>query len=417
MNHPLIDRLAGDERVQLFAAVTEAGQSPYYRTMDSGTGALTSVQGDERIMLGSNNYLGLAQHPEVVAAAEEAVRLYGSASTGSRLLNGTMDLHVELESEIADWFGTEDALCFTTGYQTNLGALSALTGDADAIVVDQFAHASLRDGMRMARSRVHPFAHNDLGALESALVTATEEGPEQILVVIDSLYSMEGSLAPMRDVVRLAREFGAALMVDEAHSLGLYGPTRRGWAEETGTAGDVDIMMASLSKGAASTGGFITGSRELVTGLRVTARPLLFTTSGVPAATAAALAALRVMRSDEGAARAAALRRNSILLRTELEGRGIRCGSGLTGGEWSPIVPVPVGDDLAAVHAWNLLLERGVYAGVAVHPAVPADGAILRLCVTADHTEDQLAYAVDSIAAVLDSVRRGAPGEPAGATP
>jgi len=404
VNHPLVERLAANDRVQLFTTVTEAGQSPYYRRMDSGTGATTTVQGTERIMLGSNNYLGLAQHPAVVEATVEAVQRFGSASTGSRLLNGTMSLHEELEAEIADWFGTEDAICFTTGYQTNLGTLATLVGTSDVVVVDQYAHASLRDGMRMSGARVIPFAHNEMGALESALVSARETDPDNVLVVIDSLYSMEGSLAPMDEVSALVREFGAALMVDEAHSLGLYGPTRRGWSEETGTSDSVDVMMASLSKGAASTGGFITGTRELVSGLRSSARALLFTTSGVPAATAASLAALRVMRTDDGAARAAALRRNSIHLRTALEDRGFACGSGLTGGEWSPIVPVPVGDDLAAVHAWNLLLERGIYCGVAVHPAVPATGAILRLCVTAEHSGEQLDHAAESIAEVLEQV-------------
>lgn len=408
MNHPLIDRLAADERVQLFSSLQDAGQSPYYRTMHSSTGATTNVQGVDRTMLGSNNYLGLANHPEVIEATTEAVHRFGSASTGSRLLNGTMSLHEELEAEIADWFGTEDALCFSTGYQTNLGALGALVGARDAVVIDEYAHASLRDGLRMARTSVHPFRHNDLAALEDALVAARRESPDQILVVVDSLYSMEGSLAPLAGIADLARSFGAALMVDEAHAMGLYGPTRRGWAEETGTADDVDVTMASFSKCSASCGGFITGSSDLVTGLRVTARPMIFSTSSVPAATASSLASIRLMRTDEGAARTDAVRRNSILMRTELGEKGIACGSGLTGGAWSPIVPVPVGDDLRAVHAWNLLLERGVYTGVAVHPAVPETGALLRLCVTADHMEEQLVEAAGAIADVLALTRQEA---------
>lgn len=407
MNHTLIERLSADDRVQLFTAVTEAGQSPFFRPMQSGTGAVTCVEGVDRVMLGSNNYLGLSQHPEVVEATIQAVRDYGSASTGSRLLNGTMALHEELEDEISDWFGTEKTLCFTTGYQTNLGTLSALIGPGDAAIVDQYAHASLRDGLRMSQADVHTFTHNDLRSLEDALLAARRAGAEQTLVVVDSLYSMEGSLAPIPEVVALTREFGAALMVDEAHSLGLYGGDRRGWVDECGSSGSVDITMASLSKGAASTGGFITGSRELVTGLKVTARPLLFTTSGVPAAVAAALAAVRIMRSDEGARRAAAVRRNSITLRAELGRLGHDCGSGLGGDRWSPIVPVPVGDDLLAVHAWNLLLDRGIYTGVAVHPAVPATGAILRLCVTSDHSEEQMLHAAAAIDEVLALVRGG----------
>ncbi|WP_271799664.1 aminotransferase class I/II-fold pyridoxal phosphate-dependent enzyme [Dietzia maris] len=405
MNHPLIDRLAADDRVRLFSSLQDTGQSPYYRTMHSSSGATSNVQGVDRIMLGSNNYLGLANHPQVIEATTEAVRRFGSASTGSRLLNGTMSLHEELEAEIADWFGTEDALCFSTGYQTNLGTLAALVGGRDAVVIDEFAHASLRDGLRMARTSVHPFRHNDLSALEEALVAARGESPDQILVVVDSLYSMEGSLAPLTGVADLAREFGAALMVDEAHAMGLYGPTRRGRVDETGTVDAVDVTMASFSKSSASCGGFITGSAELVTGLRVTARPMIFSTSSVPAATASSLASIRLMRTDEGARRTDAVRRNSILLRTELRGKGIECDSGLPDDSWSPIVPVPVGDDLRAVHTWNLLLEAGVYTGVAVHPAVPAAGAILRLCVTADHTEEQLVGAAVSIAHALAATR------------
>ncbi|MDV8000959.1 pyridoxal phosphate-dependent aminotransferase family protein [Rhodococcus sp. IEGM 1408] len=405
MNHPLIDRLAADERVQIFSSLQDSGQSPYYRTMTSSTGATSNVEGVDRIMLGSNNYLGLARHPEVIEATTEAVRRFGSASTGSRLLNGTMSLHEELEAEIADWFGTDDALCFSTGYQTNLGTLGALVGPRDAVVIDEYAHASLRDGLRMAQTSVLTFRHNDLDALEEALVAARGGSPDQVLVVVDSLYSMEGSLAPLAGIADLAREFGAALMVDEAHAMGLYGPTRRGWVEETGTVDAVDVTMASFSKSSASCGGFITGSSELVTGLRVTARPMIFSTSSVPAATASSLASIKLMRTDEGAARTEAVRLNSLLLRSELGQNGIDCGSGHSGAFWSPIVPVPIGDDFRAVHVWNLLLERGVYTGVAVHPAVPATGAILRLCVTADHTEEQLVTAARAIADVLALTR------------
>lgn len=401
MNHSIIDRLAGDARVQLFEAITEAGKSPYYTTMQSGCGALTSVEGADRVMLGSNNYLGLAQHPEVVEASVRALRDFGAASTGSRLLNGTMDLHEEFEDEITRWFGTQQTLSFSTGYQTNLGTIAALVREGDAVVVDQFAHASIRDGIRMSRATPHVFSHNDLGSLEESLAAARRSGAAQTLVVVDSLYSMEGSLAPVSGIVTLAREFGAALMVDEAHAMGLYGHGRRGWVEECGNSGDVDVMMASLSKATASIGGFITGSRELVNSLKVTARPMVFSTAAVPSSVAGALAAVRIIRSDEGAQRVEKLRRNSIFLRTELGRLEHSCDSGLAEGDWSPIVPVPVGDDLLAFEAWNQLMERGVYTGSAVSPAVPASGAILRVCVTSDHTEEQIVHAASAIDAVL----------------
>lgn len=401
MNHPIIDRLHGDDRVQLFEAITAAGQSPYFAASQSGCGTVTTYDGTERIMLGSNNYLGLAQHPEVVEAAVRAVREFGAASTGSRLLNGTMELHEEFEDEITRWFGTEQSLSFSTGYQTNLGTLAALLGPDDAVVVDQFAHASIRDGIRMSRATPHVFAHNDFGSLDKALVTARRSGADQILVVVDSLYSMEGSLAPVPQIAALAREHGAALMVDEAHALGLYGENRRGWSEECGCSADVDVTMSSLSKATASIGGFITGSRELIAGLRVSARPVLFSTAAVPATVAGVLAAVRIIRSDEGARRVEALRHKATALRADLERRGHECGSGHAGDDWSPIVPVHVGDDMLAFEAWNRLMARGVYTGTAVSPAVPASGAILRVCVTSEHTEEQLAHAAEAIDVVL----------------
>ena len=269
------------------------------------------------------------------------------------------------------------------------------------MVVDQFAHASIRDGIRMSRASAHVFSHNDLGSLEKALTAARGSGAGQVLVVVDSLYSMEGSLAPIPQIAALARERGAALMVDEAHALGLYGQGRRGWVEECGSSGDVDVTMASLSKATASIGGFITGSRELITGLRVSARPMLFSTAAVPSSVAGALAAVRVIRGEEGARRVDALRHNAITLRAELTRLGHDCGSGHGDDAWSPIVPVHVGDDILAVEAWNRLMERGVYTGTAVSPAVPAAGAILRVCVTSDHTEEHLAHAAHAIDAVL----------------
>lgn len=401
MNHSIIDRLHRDDRVQLFEAITAAGQSPYFAASQSGCGATTTYDGAERIMLGSNNYLGLAQHPEVIEASVRALRDYGAASTGSRLLNGTNDLHEEFEEEISRWFGTEQSLSFSTGYQTNLGTLAALLGPADAVVVDQFAHASIRDGVRMSRATPHVFSHNDLDSLEEALVAARKSGADQVLVAVDSLYSMEGSLAPIPQIAALARQHGAALMVDEAHALGLYGPERRGWSEECGSSGDVDVTMASLSKATASIGGFITGSRELIAGLRVSARPMLFSTAAVPSSVAGVLAAVRIIRGEEGARRVETLRHNATTLRAELTRLGHDCGSGHADGAWSPIVPVHVGDDMLAIEAWNRLMERGVYTGTAVSPAVPASGAILRVCVTSEHTEEHLAHAAGAIDAVL----------------
>jgi 8-amino-7-oxononanoate synthase len=396
----LVKRLQGDDRVELFRAARASDFSPYFRVAESVTAPVVRIEGDEKIMLGSNNYLGLADHPAIRAGAHDALNKFGAAVTGSRLLNGTLDLHIELENEIAEWHGTDDALVFTTGYQTNLGTIAALVGPADRIVVDGAAHASIRDGAALSGARVVKFAHNDLVDLERVL-SRPMEGDGAVLVIVDGLYSMEGDLAPMDAIAALCTRYDAALMVDEAHSLGIFGPNRTGAAELFGVANSVDVKMASLSKGPSSTGGFITGSTDLIDTLRVQARAYIFTTSGVPAAVGAALAAVRLIRSSEGADRARRVLDNARVLREGLAAQGVTVGalSPAPGGETaSPIVSVHVGDDLLAVGLWRSLFDKGVFVSTAVHPAVPRTGAILRLCVMADHTPAQLAEVTEKIA-------------------
>ncbi|GCE41838.1 8-amino-7-oxononanoate synthase [Rhodococcus wratislaviensis] len=396
----LIKRLGGDDRVDLLRAVRESDVSPYFRVMESVTAPVVQVEGADRIMLGSNNYLGLADHPAIRRGAQDALDTFGGAITGSRLLNGTMDLHLDLESEIAEWHGTEDAMVFTTGYQTNLGTISAVVGKGDVVAVDAAAHASIRDGCALSGATIRKFRHNDVAHLEAILgETADDDGA--VLVIVDGLYSMEGDLAPLGAVSELCDRYGAALMVDEAHSLGIFGEQRTGAAELLGIDGHTDIRMASLSKSPSSTGGFIAGSRDLLDSLRVNARAFLFTTSGVPAAVGASLAAVRLIRSEEGEQRARRALDNAAVLRSGLADNGLDVGalSPLPGGRETvtPIVSVHIGDDLEAMNLWRTLFDRGVFTSAALYPAVPRSGAMLRLCVMATHTDAQLRRAVDVI--------------------
>ncbi|OZC86563.1 aminotransferase [Rhodococcus sp. 06-412-2C] len=395
----LMKRLGGDERVDLLRAVREADVVPYFRKMESAVAPVVRVEGRDKIMLGSNNYLGIADHPKVVEGAQYALDTFGSAVTGSRLLNGTLDLHLELEHEIAQWHNTDDALVFTTGYQTNLGTISAIVGPGDTVIVDSAAHASIRDGSALSGASVVKFKHNDMADLEAKLQQpVVDDGA--VLVIVDGLYSMEGDLAPLDAVSELCIRYHAALMVDEAHSLGVYGPELTGAAELFGITKDVDVTMASLSKSPSSTGGFVTGSSDLIDTLRVKARAFLFTTSGVPAAVGAALASVRLIRSDEGKDRARRVLENAEVLRGGLQSAGLDvAGRSATphGDTAAPIVSLHIGDDLVAMSLWKNLYDRGIFTSAALHPAVPKSGAILRLCVMATHTEQQLSTATEQI--------------------
>lgn len=397
----LVSRLAGDDRVELLRAGRGAEGNPYFRVMESATGNIVRVEGEDKIMLGSNNYLGLADHPDIHKGSQDALDRFGGAVTGSRLLNGTIDLHLELESEIAQWHGTEDAMVFTTGYQTNLGTISALVGPGDAVVIDSAAHASIRDGCALSGATTIKFRHNDVSDLERIL-EISDGGYDAVLVIVDGLYSMEGDIAPLQQVSAVCDRFGAALMVDEAHSLGLFGENRTGAAELLGIDKNTDIRMASMSKSPGSTGGFIAGSSDLLDSLRVNAKAFLFTTSGVPAAIGGSLAAIRLIRSEEGAQRARRALDNAAYLRAGLVGHGLDVSdlSSLPGGASTatPIVALHIGDDLEAMNLWRILFAKGVFTSAALYPAVPRSGAMLRLCVMATHTDEQLRRAVDIIA-------------------
>src|SRR5437588_6442292 len=287
------------ERGEILRAARDADVVPYWRALDSAAGPVVEMEGAERVMLGSNNYLGLTGDERVIRAAHDALERYGTGMTGSRFLNGTTLLHLELEQELAEWMGTEAALVFTTGHQANLGCLGTILEPGDTVVADSGDHASILDGCILSRAKLRAFRHNRLDKLERTLERAAGDGGG-VLVVVDGVFSMEGDVAPLPEIADLCGRFGARLMVDEAHAVGVLGARGAGTSELLGVEDRVDLRMATFSKSLASCGGVIAGPADVIEYLRIQARPFIFTASAVPAAVGAALAAVRICRSDEG---------------------------------------------------------------------------------------------------------------------
>jgi 8-amino-7-oxononanoate synthase len=403
-------KVRSHERSEQLAAAREAGVLPYFRLLEGPAGAVVSMEGAERIMLGSNNYLGLTGDERVMQGAREALERYGTGLTGSRLLNGTIELHLQLERALAEWMNTEDALVFTTGHQANLGALGTLLGPGDTVIADSGDHASILDGC------LRPFRHNRLEKLEKQLQRAAEDGGG-VLVVVDGVFSMEGDVAPLPQIVDLCRAYGARLMVDEAHGAGVLGPRGAGASELFGVEDRVDLRMGTFSKSLASCGGFIAGSADVIDFLRVQSRAFLFTAAAVPAAVGAALAALEIIRSDEGAELFAKVLDNAVYLHRGLHELGFHVveptrlpdGSEIV----TPIVPVLVGDDWKAVLLWRALYDAGVFVNVALHPAVPPGGALLRTSVMATHdqaTMDRALGAFEQVKKAFEAEHGPLPG-------
>jgi 8-amino-7-oxononanoate synthase len=387
------------ERLEQLRAAREMDALPYFRVLEGPTLPVVEMEGKRRIMLGSNNYLGLTGDERVKRGALEALHRYGTGITGSRFLNGTLDLHVELERELADWLGTEDALVFTTGHQANIGALGTILGPGDTVVADSGDHASILDGILLSRAKLRAFRHNRIDRLERTLGRATEDGGG-ILVVVDGVFSTEGDVAPLPEIAELCSRFGARLMVDEAHALGVLGARGAGACELLDVEDRVDLRMATFSKSLASCGGVIAGPADVVEFLRIQSRPFIFTASGVPAAVGAALAAVKICRSAEGRELFARVLENARYLHTGLAelGYSVVPPTRLADGTEvvTPVVPVLVGDDWKAVFLWRELYEAGVYVNVMIHPAVPPSGALLRSSVMATHDHQTLDRALDA---------------------
>ncbi|MDQ2621782.1 MAG: aminotransferase class I/II-fold pyridoxal phosphate-dependent enzyme [Actinomycetota bacterium] len=399
----LFEKVRNHERREQLEAANAADLNPYFRLLTSQAGPIVEMEGRETIMLGSNNYLGLTGDERVKRAAREALDTYGTGVTGSRLLNGTTPIHVELEEELAAWMNTEDAVVFSTGYQSNLGCLQAILGPDDTVIVDSGDHASIMDGCKLSGAKLRPFRHNQTDKLEKMLQRAANDGGG-VLVVVDGVYSMEGDLPDLPRVVELTKHYGARILVDEAHGVGVLGARGAGATELYGLEDEVDLRMGTFSKSLASCGGFIAGKAEVIDFLRISSRSFIFSASGVPAAVGAALAAVKICRA-EGPALYKRLLENAEYLRHGLEDLGLRVvqpgrmpdGSVAT----TPVVPVVIGEDWKAILVWKALYDAGVYTNVAIHPAVPHGAALLRTSLMATHEKEHLDRALEITGRVI----------------
>src|SRR5918993_497541 len=334
----VFEKVRGHERAEQLRAAREADLLPYFRVLESAAGPVVEMEGAERIMLGSNNYLGLTGDERVIAGARQALDRYGTGLTGSRFLNGTIDLHLQLEAELAEWMGTEEAIVFTTGHQANVGTLGTILGPGDTVIADSGDHASILDGCLLSRAKLRPFRHGRLDKLEKMLQRAGEDGGG-VLVVVDGVFSMEGDVADLPRIVELCRAHGARLMVDEAHAAGVLGARGAGASELLGVERDVDLRMGTFSKALASCGGFIAGAHEVIDYLRISSRAFMFTAAAVPAAVGAALAALRVVRSEDGPQLFARVLENAAYLNSGLRELGFQV---VEDAHTTTIVPVVV---------------------------------------------------------------------------
>ncbi len=390
------------ERLEQLRTARELDALPYFRVLEGPTLPVVEMEGKRRVMLGSNNYLGLTGDERVRQGALDALHRYGTGLTGSRFLNGTIELHIDLERELAEWLDTEAALVFTTGHQANVGALGTILAPGDTVIADSGDHASILDGCILSRAKLRAFRHNRVDLLERRLETSAAEGGG-ILVVVDGVFSMEGDVAPLTEIADLCARFGARLMVDEAHALGVLGARGAGTAELMGVEDRVDLRMATFSKSLASCGGVIAGPADVIEFLRIQSRPFMFTASAVPAAVGAALAAVRICRSEEGPPLFAKVLDNARYLHAGLHDLGFKVVEPTRMADGSqvvtPVVPVVVGDDWKAVFLWKALYEAGVYVNVAIHPAVPPAGALLRCSVMATHDRPTLDRALEIFAA------------------
>jgi len=363
----------------------------YFRVVESAQEPEVVVGGRTLVMLGSNNYLGLTNHPRVKEAAVEAVRRFGTGCAGSRLLNGTLSLHEALEEKLARFIGKPAAVTFSTGFQVNLGTISCLLHRGDVIYLDKQDHACIIDGARLSFAKIRRFAHNDPAELRRLM--AAERGARGRLVVVDGVFSMEGDIARLPEIVQAAREFQAGVMVDDAHGIGVLGRRGRGTAEHFGLEDDVHLVMGTFSKSLASIGGFIAGEREVVDHIRHAARSLIFSAALAPASVAAASAAVDIIEDEPE--RREQLWRNTRFLMDGLSSLGF-----CTGDSRTPVIPIIVGDDHRAFAMTRRLEEEGVFVNPVVSPATPKGRALLRTSCMATHTEDHLSRALEACARV-----------------
>jgi 8-amino-7-oxononanoate synthase len=374
-----------------------AGIYPYFIPMTESEGTEAVFQGHRMIMCGSNNYLGLTMHPKVRQAAVDAIHRFGTSCTGSRFLNGTLEMHEQLERELAQYVGKEAALVFSTGMQTNLGTISAMVGRGDVVILDKDDHASIVDGARLAWGETKRFRHNDMADLERILAGVPEDKGR--FVVVDGLYSMGGDIAPLPQLTALCKKYDARLMVDDAHALGVLGGGR-GTAAHFNLTPQVDIIMSTFSKSFASLGGFIAGDDQVIHYIKHHARALMFSASIPPANAAAALAALEIMRTEPE--RIQRINQIGVRMRRAYQQMGLN-----TGNSESPIIPIVVADEARTIQMWKLLFDNGVFVNPVISPAVPEGSQLLRTSYMATHTDAQLDQVLETfqrVAKIVDLI-------------
>ncbi len=368
----------------------ELGIYPYFRALSDTEGAVAHFEGKEVVMIGSNNYLGLTTDPRVRKAAIDAIEHYGTSVTGSRFLNGTLELHLELDRRLARFVNKEAAIVFPTGYQTNVGTISALVQKGDYVIIDKDDHASIVDGCFMARGEMKRFKHNDISSLDVVLEKLPKEAGK--LVVVDGVYSMGGDIAPLPEIVEICKRHGARIMVDDAHGIGVTGGGR-GTSAQFGLTEDVDLIMGTFSKSFASIGGFIAGDADVIHFIQHHARALMFSAALTAGQAAAALAALDIMETEPEIVQR--LWDNAEFMRAGFKSMGFNTSRSNT-----PIIPVVIGDDFRTVMAWHALIEEGVYTNPVLPPGVPTGSSLLRTSYMASHTTEHLQRALDAFAIV-----------------
>ena len=366
----------------------QQGIYPYFREIESEQDTVVTINGRKVLMFGSNSYLGLTNHPKIMEAAKKAVDKYGTGCAGSRFLNGSLDIHRKLEERLAGLVGKDAALCFSTGFQVNIGVISALTGRRDYVLLDESDHASIIEGSRLAFSSILKFAHNDMRALENKLKRCAPDSLK--LIVVDGIFSMEGDIVRLPELVRLAEAYDATVMVDDAHSIGVLGPNGSGTASHFGLTDSVDLIMGTFSKSLASLGGFIASDKDTINYLKHHARSLIFSASMTPASAASVLAAIDIMESEPE-------RISHLWEITEHALKGFKEMGFDTGRSETPVIPLYIRDDLKALLLTQALLEDGIFVNPVVSPAVRKQDCLIRYSLMATHTREQVDVSIEKI--------------------
>lgn len=361
----------------------QTGYYPYFTEIDRVEGNYVWVNGKRLLMVGSNNYLGLFDDAQIKEAVIDVVKRYGSSTCGSRFLNGTYSLHVELENKLANFMGREEALTFSTGFQTNLGVISAIAGRNDIIFIDRMVHASIMDAVRLSFAESVKFKHNDMKDLEEKLQRSSNEKGK--IIIVDGVFSMEGDLSNVAEIVRLGKTYGARVMVDDAHGVGVMGENGRGTCEHFGMLDEVDLVMTTFSKSFASLGGFVAGDSRIIQYIKHVARALIFSASITPAALGAALKALDIIQSEPH-------RRHRLWEITRVMNRELTAMGYHTGNTETPIIPIFIRDELKTFKLWHFLRDFGVFTNPVVSPAVAPEDSLIRTSFTATHTDENLEF-------------------------